>query len=200
LHQSFAAIQSATPAELVAFTHAALFSQTLSTLKQAFDRGYLTAFPGLNAKKLVLYLPNSIAMNKGHIDQSRKNLRSTRPAVPSLPVPGTDSPPTGATADAFPLTDDINERTHHCFAAVFEPATGQIHSDQTGKFVIASSRAGNNYVLVVQDYDINSILVEPMPSRTGPCILAAFQVVHACLVNAGLPPNSIAWTTNAPLL
>jgi hypothetical protein len=33
------------------------------------------------------------------------------------------------------------------------PATaGQIHSDQTGKFIVASS-AGNNYILVVYDYD-----------------------------------------------
>jgi len=190
LHQSFAAVHSATPAELVAFAHAALFSPTLSTLKQALERGYLTAFPGLSAKTLAKYPPNSIAMHKGHLDQSRKNQRSTKPGAPlSMPAPSIDAPPTVATADAFPLPDDnTHARTHHCFAAVFEPATGQIHSDQTGKFVLASS-AGNNYVLVVYDYDSNSILVEPMRSRTGPCILAAFQVVHARLVNAGLRPQ-----------
>jgi hypothetical protein len=52
LHQSYAAMHSATPAELVAFAHAALFSPVLSTLKQALDRGYLPNFVGLTAKAL----------------------------------------------------------------------------------------------------------------------------------------------------
>jgi hypothetical protein len=64
-------------------------------------------------------------------------------------------------------------------------ARGQIHSDQTGKFVIASS-ARNNYVLVVYNNNSNSILEKPMRSRTGPCMLTAFQVLHTRLVNAGL--------------
>jgi hypothetical protein len=40
LHQSYAAVQSATPAELVAFAYATFFSPALSTLKRAFDRGF----------------------------------------------------------------------------------------------------------------------------------------------------------------
>jgi hypothetical protein len=43
--------------------------------------------------------------------------------------------------------------------------------------------------MVVYDYDSNAIMVEPMRSRTGPCILAAFQVLHTCLVAAGLRPQ-----------
>jgi hypothetical protein len=102
-----------------------------------------------------------------------------QPVSPSL-EPRTD--------DAFPRSEPDNQRTHQCFTAVFQPSSGQIHSDQTGKFVVASS-ASNNYVLVVFDYDSNSILVEPMRSRTGPCILTAFQTVHAGLVAAGLRPQ-----------
>ncbi|KAI2490112.1 Reverse transcriptase (RNA-dependent DNA polymerase) [Fragilaria crotonensis] len=185
---SNAAIQSATPAELVAFAHAALFSPALSTLQKAIDNGYLPNFLGLTALGLRKYPPASVAMIKGHLDQSRKNQRSTKLTATTIPTAPSPAPEYSPDDDAFPTSDPDNERTHHCFAAVFEPASGQIHSDQTGKFIVASS-SGNNYVLVVYDYDSNSILVAPMRSRTGPCILAAFQAIHARLVAAGLRPQ-----------
>jgi hypothetical protein len=192
LHQSFAALHSATPSELVAFAHATLFSPAISTLKKALDRGFLPNFPGITATTLKKYPPNSVAMIKGHLDQERKNQQSTKasPASPAQPPTSTASPPTDSDLPNFPTSDPGNARTHFCYAAVVDPAevSGQIYSDQTGKFVVASS-AGNNYVLVVYDYDSNSILVEPMRSRTGPCILAAFQVIHARLVAAGLRPQ-----------
>jgi hypothetical protein len=186
-HRSYAAVHSATPAELVAFAHATLFSPVLSTLKQALDRGFLPNFMDLTAKALNKYPPTSVAMVKGHLDQTRKNQRSTKLALARTP----SDPTASATTEhdnAFPSSEPGNARTHQCFAAVFEPAAGQIHSDQTGKFIVASS-AGNNYVLVVYDYDSNSILVAPMRSRTGPCILTAFQGIHARLVAAGLRPQ-----------
>jgi hypothetical protein len=137
-------------------------------------------------------------MVKGQLDQTRKNQRSAKQVAAPPTDLVTDSDPTAPqSADAFPPSDPGNVRLHHsCYAAVIEPVTGQIHSNQTGKFVNASS-TGNNYILVVYDYNSNGILVEPLRSRTGPCILAAFQLVHARLVAAGLPPNSIAWTTSA---
>ena len=128
-------------------------------------------------------------MVKGHLDQTRKNQRSTKstPPLPPLPSPETEISDEDA---VFPCSDPAtNTRTHHCYAAVVEPSRGQIYSDQTGKFVVASS-TGNNYILVVYDYDSNSILlVEPIRSRTGPCILTAFTVIHARLVSAGLRPQ-----------
>ena len=141
---------------------------------------------GLTAKGLRKHPPQSVAMVKGHLDQSRKNQRSTKLHAPSALVDPND--PEQLPDEPFPSSEPDNARTHHCFATVFEPATGQIHSDQTGKFIVASS-AGNNYILVVYDYDSNSILVTPMRSRTGPCILAAFQIIHARLVAAGLRPQ-----------
>ncbi|KAI2506705.1 Reverse transcriptase (RNA-dependent DNA polymerase) [Fragilaria crotonensis] len=178
-------VQSATPSELVAFAHAALFSPSLSTLHGALERGFLPNFLGLTARKLRTHPPPSVAMVKGHLDQTRKNQRSTKPAA-SLPDDADTT--SAATVCRFPNSDPDNQRTHHCFASIVEPPTGQIHTDQTGKFVVASS-TGNNYILVLYDYDSNSILVAPMRSRTGPCILAAFQGLHARLVAAGLRPR-----------
>jgi hypothetical protein len=62
--------QSATPAELVAFAHAALFSPALSTLAIALKKGFVHNFPGLTEKTLAKHPPRSFAMVKGHMDQS----------------------------------------------------------------------------------------------------------------------------------
>ena len=92
-----AAIGAATPADLVAFAHAALFSPTLSTLDKALKQGFLTNFPGLTQKTLRQYPPQSPAMIKGHLDQTRANQRSTktrltRPTRPAHPLHHTSFP------------------------------------------------------------------------------------------------------------
>ena len=73
-----ATIGSTTPAKLVAFAHASLFSPALSTLIKALQLGYITDCPGLSEKLLRKYPPQSFAMVKGHLDQTRKNQRTTK--------------------------------------------------------------------------------------------------------------------------
>jgi hypothetical protein len=64
-HASMTAIGSAMPAQLVAFAHATLLSLALSTLELALNKGCLTNFPGLTAKTLHKYPPQSFPMVKG---------------------------------------------------------------------------------------------------------------------------------------
>lgn len=181
-HASNAAIGAPSTPELVAFAHATLFSPTLSTLENALLKGHLTNFPGLSVTSLRRFPPKSIATVKGHQDQTRKNQRSTKqPAL--LPDDSVDS---DAPKDAD-IDIPIDHRSHHCYAAIFEP-TGQIYSDQTGRFVSPSSN-GNNYIMVVYDYDSNFLFAQPFPRRTKECILKAFQTVHKRLVQAGLRPK-----------
>ena len=78
-------------------------------------------------------------------------------------------------------------RTHHIFADC-RPVTGQIFSDLPGRFVIPSFR-GNDYMLVVYDYDSNIILAEPMKNRTAKSTVAAYQTTHQLLVKRGLKPS-----------
>jgi hypothetical protein len=61
--------------------HSSLFSPVLSTLETALEIGYVTNFPGLTAKTLRKHPPKSIAMTKGHQDQTRKNQRLTKTPV-----------------------------------------------------------------------------------------------------------------------
>jgi hypothetical protein len=63
---------SASLADLVVFSHAALFSPALLTLEQALNRGNITNMPGLTAGLLRQHPPQSIPMHKGHLDQARK--------------------------------------------------------------------------------------------------------------------------------
>jgi len=59
---------------------------------------------------------------------------------------------------------------------MMEP-TGQTYMDLTGKFVSPSS-AGNNYILIVYDYDSNGILAVLLPNHHSDSILAAYQTMH----------------------
>jgi len=177
-----AAIGSATTADMVAFAHGTLFSPVLSTLEEALWWGHVPKFAGLTLETLCQHPPRSIAMLKGHLDQTRQNVCSTK----SCPSPDTHAP-IDPNDDAFPPGQPTNKRTHLCFAAVLEP-TGQTHMDLTGKFPV-QSLSGNNYILVVYDYDSNGILTVPLPNRCTKSILAAYQIAHACLCAAGLCPK-----------
>jgi hypothetical protein len=52
--------------------------------------------------------------------------------------------------------------------------TGQVYTNQTGRFITPSSN-GNNYLLILYDYDSNAILAEPLKDHTpGTAILAGY--------------------------
>jgi hypothetical protein len=146
-----------------------------STWIQAIEKGHFATWPGLTASLVRKHLPKSIATVKGHLNQQRKNLRSTK-ATKSEPI-----------ADLSPSTDIPNERSHHVFAATIE-ITGQISTDLTGRFPTTSSR-GNKYILVLYDYDSNAILAEPMKSRTDSEHVRAYNHLHQYLVDRGFKPT-----------
>jgi hypothetical protein len=183
------AIGDPTTAELVAFVHATLFSPALSTIESAIGKGYLTNFPGLTLRSLRQNPPRSIATTKGHMDQTRKNLRTTKPknetnSDPTSPSPREAHAPEHDTSDWHP--PGAASKTHECYVATFEP-TGQIFTDQTGRFVTPSSN-GNNYLMIMYDYDSNHIFAEPFPNRIAACILGAYKTMYARLCRAGLRP------------
>jgi len=98
---------TAKPAELVTFAHTAMFSPTVSTLTEALQHGYLPEFAGLTLEHLQKYPPQSIPMIKGHMDQERKNLRSTKSQLDQ-------------TEDILPLANSTT-RTHACYVTLMEP-------------------------------------------------------------------------------
>ena len=130
-----------------------------------------------------------MAMNKGHLDQTRSNQRSTKSTTPASPTASslvhlnTITPKDTDT----PADHDHTIRSHHIFASC-EPITGKVASDPTGRFILPSS-SGNTYLLIVYDYDSNMIFAEPMKSRSGPDHLAAYKRIHELLTSRGLRPQ-----------
>ena len=173
----------ATIADRIAFLHGALCSPSLSTLTDAIDAGFLTSFPELSSERVRKYPPTSAAMIQGHLDQVRRNARSTQPRPPAPSPPAAPSPITITATD----TPRPGARTHHLFAECFA-ATGKIFTDQTGRFPFVST-AGMTDMLVLYDYDSSYIHVEAMPSRTGYQIQLAYERAHKLLCSRGLRPQ-----------
>jgi hypothetical protein len=194
---AYAAIGTTTAEQLVEFAHAALFSPVLSTLETALERGYVNGFPGLSVKTLRKYPPQSAAMVKGHLDRTRKNVRSTKGIEPTFelemePVPAEIPAKVAETipeaSETFPTSTSLkNKRTNLCYAAIHD-AQGQVFSDQSGRFLIPSS-AGNQYVVLVYDVDSNAILTEAIPNRLAASIRNGYRKIHNRLVRAGCRPR-----------
>jgi hypothetical protein len=165
-----------TIANRIAFYHAILFSPVISTWCAAIDAGHLASWPELTSTQVHRHFPRSIPMHLGHMDQTRANLQSTKvPAHPARPPASDISPP------------PISDRTNTVFGDLHE-ATGQVHSDRTGRYTTTSS-SGNSYLMIVYDYNSNFIHANALSSRSGPCILGAYQAVHALCVQCGLRPR-----------
>jgi hypothetical protein len=77
-------------------------------------------------------------------------------------------------------------KTQFVYAATID--AGQIYTDQTGIFPVVSSK-GNKYIMILYDYDRNTILAQPIKDRTAPELLKAFQVMEQALVARGLKPK-----------
>jgi hypothetical protein len=170
-----------TTKNIIAFFHAAMFSPTLDTLHKALKLGYITNIPGVSAAALKKYPPFSAATIKGHLDQTRKNIRSTK-------VMATDDE---TNEELFPIqltTNDSNPITNnYCYTTIFEP-TGKVYSDQTGNFQYTSLK-GNNALVILYDYDSNAILAEPISNRKAATILEATKKLHNVLRRKGRGPQ-----------
>ena len=168
--------------DLVAYVHTSLFSPTVSTLKTALRKGYLPQFPGLTLETLTKYPPKSMATEKGHMDAQRQGTRSTKP-----PQEERNDIVKQILEDHFPESTGTGELSNTCYVAMHE-TRGQVHSDLTGRFPIPSS-AGNQYILIVYDYDSNNIIMEPVNNRAAATLRQAMEKITAKLVTGGCRPR-----------
>jgi len=103
-------------------------------------------------------------------EQQHRNSTKTKQALPLDAISLDD--------DTFPSAPTDGTSTHFCYAAMLKP-TGQIYTNQTGKFVALSS-TGNNYILILYDYDSNVIIAIPFKNCKSDSILNAYKVRHGC--------------------
>ena len=147
-YHASAVIHHENDSQLVHFYHATLGAPVLSTFIEASRRGYLDCFPQLTVQKIRRNKQHLVATSLGHLDQTRKNYKSTkRPISPLTAVaPATDTP-IAIETDIFPIVESTHtnvvytriERTHKNFM------------DSSGRFPV-QSRAGNEYILAMYNY------------------------------------------------
>jgi hypothetical protein len=182
-HQANSAYEQKTKVQLIDFLHRACFSPTMSTWTQAIEKNFFTTWPGLTAEAVRKYLPKSLATAKGHLKTTRKNLRSTSKLLPTESII-----PSKSTVMTTPISSpEPPVRTHFAYPKVIE-ITGQIYSDQTGRFPVTSSK-GNKYIMVVYDYDSAAILAEPIKNRSERELLRSYSKMHKHLTDRGLKPH-----------
>jgi hypothetical protein len=167
---------------MIRYLHATAFSPVKTTWLAAIKRGYFASWPGLTTAAVAKHYPQTPATAKGHMVQTRQNIRSTKTKlIENDNVPNTD-----------PIQEPNNNITNQAFATVKE--TGRIYTDQTGQFPVTSSK-GYKYMLVLYHYDTNTILVEPLKSRHGNEILRGYKTVYDHLTSRGFKPTT-HWLDN----
>ena len=112
-------------------------------------------------------------MLKGHLNQSRKNVRSTKPKHTPLEVPNT------ATLRG--------RKVHDIYTRVYE-VRNTVFSNHTGQFPTRSQQ-GNNYIMVMVDIYTNGILVEPIKSGKDEELTRAYRKMLLRLQRAGIIPK-----------
>ena len=117
---------------------------------KAIKNGNFITWQGIDELSLTKHLPPSIATAKGHLDQERKNLQSTK----------------SIDDDYFPLPNRHNVKSFDACATIIPFVNRDTaYHDLTGRLPHTSSR-GNQYILVVYDYDSNAILHCPLKNKT----------------------------------
>jgi hypothetical protein len=64
--------------DLINYLHAACFSPVKSTWIKAIKNGNFSSWPGLNEHNVEKYLSKSTSTAKGHLNQQRQNVRTTK--------------------------------------------------------------------------------------------------------------------------
>jgi hypothetical protein len=111
------------------------------------------------------------ATAKGHINQIRQNIRSTQPAV----------------LEPTPESDMVQEdKCNYIYSSIMD--TNQIYTYLTGRFP-TTSLSGNKYILILYDYDRNSVLSTPLKNRGDKDTVRAVDLLIQSLIIRGLKPS-----------
>jgi hypothetical protein len=102
--------------DLINYLHAACFSPVKSTWITAIKNGNFTPWPVLTEQAAENHLSKSTSTTKGHLNQQRKNARTTKVKDPKVIVTEPDL--------------DNGIKTQFVYAATID--AGQIYTDQTG--------------------------------------------------------------------
>jgi hypothetical protein len=143
---------------------------------KAIETGNFVTWPTLTAQHVRKYMEKSEATIKGHLNQTRKNVRSTRPKKKVT-----------APEEEAEYEPHIMKRTNVVYAATHE-LEGHTYTNLTGRFPTTSSR-GYKYILVLYDYDSNNIQAEPIKIRSDAETIRTYTKIYDELTAKVLKPT-----------
>jgi hypothetical protein len=167
--------------DTITYLHSCCFSPVQDTWLKAIQNGHFATWPPVTVENVRKYLPKSEATAKGHKNQIRQNIRSTQPAV----------------ADPTPESDMVQEyKCKFIYAAIMD--TNQIYTYLTGRFP-TTYLSGNKCILILYDYDSNSVLSDPIKNRGDKDMVRAFDLLIQSLIIRGLKPSLERFDNEASL-
>ncbi len=107
------------------------------------------------------YYPQTTKTAKGHLNQTRKNVRSTKVKATLLETCNTSHLHGKKVRDVYTQTYMVRKT---------------MFSDQTGQFSI-QSLCGNKYIMVMVEIDSNATLVEPLKNRKDAKMIRAYNTL-----------------------
>ena len=157
----------------VKWMHAVCGYPVKSTWLKAIKAGNFQGWPLLNERNANKYYPDTAETPKGHLNQARKNVRSTKMRAQPFQE-SKDSRLRGKKErDVYTTVYDVRET---------------LFSDQTGQFP-KRSLSGNRYLMVTVDIDSSAILVEPIKSRSDEELTRAYRSIMRRLNRANVFPK-----------
>jgi hypothetical protein len=136
---------------------------------KSIQNGQFATWPSLTVDNVPN--PKSDTLVKGHMNQIHQHIRSTQTTV------------TEPTTESEMVQED---KCNFIYAAIME--ISKIYTDLTGRFP-TTSLSGNNYILILYDYDSNIFLCSPMKNRGDKEMVRAFDLLIQSLIIRGLRPS-----------
>jgi hypothetical protein len=147
--------------QAIKWMHAVCRYPVKSTWLKAIQAGNYIGWPMLTERNLNQYYTETSETSKGHMNQTCKNVRSTKEKQRQLETCDTLQLHGKKVRDTYMTMYDIRET---------------MFSDQTGQFPTCS-QSGNKYIMVLVEINRNAILVEPMKSRKDAEIIRAYNAL-----------------------
>ena len=140
------------------------------------------------------HFPESEETQKGHMQNERQGLRSTRKlAKRKNDVDGDNASSTECLPiinnlkhqDVFMCTFDLKNEMQ---SKIYDQMKEKIYSDQRGKCPVRSSRS-HQYIMVLINMDSSYISMEPMKTRHASQIVKTYQIMIDRLKACGINPK-----------
>ncbi len=154
--------------QAIKWMHAVCGYPVKSTWMKAVAAGNYIGWPMLTVRNVNKYCPETNQNSMGHLNQTRKHVRSTKPL------------------EMYNNTTLQGKKMRDIYISVYNTRE-TMFTDQTGQFPTRSQR-GNKYIMVMVEIDSNVILVEPMKSRKDAETIQSYDALLTRLRRTGIVP------------